>query len=269
MSKRVLIDTNGKFYGICGPWQSGLEPMDLRDSFGAPLYVGDIVGVWCAEERNWNGPFVSDPTYVVAEEGRIYIMGLANAVRQTEYYKDGEIATKDDYDDTVDFYVYPDTQDVHWLVRKIKDHKDTADGERWECNILAKIVDAVYKLRFYKKYGIDKGNLDHEEYFSDFSDMNSRYLNTFDEKNYAFNPTAWRLRKDEWERILDKNVIERKKMVATNIIWDVDPDETDVLEQLPKEIELPDNMADPDEISDYITELTGFCHRGFSLKEKE
>lgn len=53
-------------------------------------------------------------------------------------------------------------------------------------------------------------------------------------------------------------------MKATNIQWDVD-DPKD-LENLPTEIELPNDidLAD-DVISDYITNLTGFCHKGFDL----
>lgn len=52
------------------------------------------------------------------------------------------------------------------------------------------------------------------------------------------------------------------KLKATNIIWDTDGEDVD----LPKEIEIPDGMADEDEISDYITDQTGFCHKGFALE---
>ena len=52
-------------------------------------------------------------------------------------------------------------------------------------------------------------------------------------------------------------------MKAFNIIWDVD-DERD-LQFLPTEIDIPDGMEDDDEISDYISEVTGFCHKGYSL----
>ena len=50
-------------------------------------------------------------------------------------------------------------------------------------------------------------------------------------------------------------------MKAVNIQWDTDGKMVD----LPNEIDLPDGMTDEDEISDYITEQTGFCHFGFSL----
>lgn len=50
---------------------------------------------------------------------------------------------------------------------------------------------------------------------------------------------------------------------ATNIIWDVDKEED--LETLPTEIEIPKEMTDPDDISDYISDITGFCHKGFAI----
>lgn len=52
-------------------------------------------------------------------------------------------------------------------------------------------------------------------------------------------------------------------MKAINIIWDVDFEED--LENLPTEIEIPNGMTDEEEISDYITDETGFCHNGFEL----
>ena len=54
-------------------------------------------------------------------------------------------------------------------------------------------------------------------------------------------------------------------MKAINIDWDNDFEED--LEFLPNEIEIPDGMTDEDEISDYITNKTGFCHYGFELTE--
>lgn len=52
-------------------------------------------------------------------------------------------------------------------------------------------------------------------------------------------------------------------MKAVHVEWDVDNEED--LQSLPTEIEIPDGMTDEDEISDYLSEMTGFCHRGFSL----
>ena len=54
------------------------------------------------------------------------------------------------------------------------------------------------------------------------------------------------------------------KLIATNIKWDIDKDpNTD----LPKDIKIPDEMVDEDEISNYISDITGYCHKGFEIKE--
>lgn len=62
-------------------------------------------------------------------------------------------------------------------------------------------------------------------------------------------------------------------MKATNIQWDTDGDE-ELLKILPTEIQIPDELAKnadedgcDDEISDYISDVTGFCHYGFELAE--
>ena len=53
-------------------------------------------------------------------------------------------------------------------------------------------------------------------------------------------------------------------MKAFNIEWDIDPDDEVTL---PTEVELPDGMTDEDEISDYLTDEIGFCHKGFRLQK--
>lgn len=60
---------------------------------------------------------------------------------------------------------------------------------------------------------------------------------------------------------MNKNIF----LKAVNIEWDVDLAED--LDSLPKEVQIPDGMTDTEEISDYLSNLTGFCHRGFELKE--
>lgn len=56
-------------------------------------------------------------------------------------------------------------------------------------------------------------------------------------------------------------------MKAINILWDTDGD-TDTLDSLPTEIEIPDNISE-DEISDYISDTTGYCHMGYTLTNNE
>ena len=53
-------------------------------------------------------------------------------------------------------------------------------------------------------------------------------------------------------------------MKAINIDWDVDYEEE--LENLPTEIDIPKEMTDEEEISNYISDVTGFCHKGFTLE---
>lgn len=53
-------------------------------------------------------------------------------------------------------------------------------------------------------------------------------------------------------------------MKAANIKWDTDGD-NELLRILPKEIEVPQEMTDEDEISDRISDQVGFCHTGFDL----
>lgn len=53
-------------------------------------------------------------------------------------------------------------------------------------------------------------------------------------------------------------------LCAYDIKWDTDGDE-EILDSLPKEIRIPDGMVDDDEISDYLSDETGFCHAGFKL----
>ena len=61
-------------------------------------------------------------------------------------------------------------------------------------------------------------------------------------------------------------------MKAVNIKWDTDGD-LELLQELPKEIEIPEHFIDEDfdiedyyeEISDYISDVTGFCNYGFKL----
>lgn len=54
-------------------------------------------------------------------------------------------------------------------------------------------------------------------------------------------------------------------MKAVDIVWDVDDEKG--REGLPQEIEIPEGMTDEDEISDYLSDATGFCHKGFVLRK--
>lgn len=61
-------------------------------------------------------------------------------------------------------------------------------------------------------------------------------------------------------------------MKAVNIKWDTDGD-LELLQELPKEIKIPEYLVNEnanvdgymEDVSDYITDVTGFCHYGFTL----
>ena len=55
------------------------------------------------------------------------------------------------------------------------------------------------------------------------------------------------------------------KLVAINIQLDVYNEED--LNGRPQRVVLREGMTDDDEISDYLSNLTGFCHYGFSTVE--
>lgn len=52
-------------------------------------------------------------------------------------------------------------------------------------------------------------------------------------------------------------------MDAYNILWDVGCEDDALF--LPEIIHIPDGMEDLDEIADYLSDVTGFCHDGFCL----
>lgn len=59
-------------------------------------------------------------------------------------------------------------------------------------------------------------------------------------------------------------------MKAYNILWDVD-DESDktreeIMNSLPTEMEIPGGI-DEDDVADYLSEQTGYCHFGFKLEK--
>lgn len=55
-------------------------------------------------------------------------------------------------------------------------------------------------------------------------------------------------------------------MVATNIEWDID-DQFEV--NLPTEINIPDDITDEEEISEYLSDVTGYCHKGYVLNRRD
>lgn len=58
-----------------------------------------------------------------------------------------------------------------------------------------------FKLRIYKKSGVEKGNLDREEFFVTKEQMDTRYNELFVYDDYSLNPTAYQKVKNEWTRL--------------------------------------------------------------------
>lgn len=67
---------------------------------------------------------------------------------------------------------------------------------------------------------------------------------------------------------------EKKMLKAVDIKWDVTDNEMDdesceILESLPTEMIIPEGMTDLDEISDWLSDETGYCHDGFRLVDQD
>ena len=59
----------------------------------------------------------------------------------------------------------------------------------------------MYKLRFYHKTGVNKGNVKNEEFFKTLKELKNRYDSVFVYNDFALNPTAWKHTSNGWERI--------------------------------------------------------------------
>ena len=56
-------------------------------------------------------------------------------------------------------------------------------------------------------------------------------------------------------------------MKAINIKWDTDGN-PELLKALPSEMNIPEGMTD-DEVANFLSDETGFCHYGFTLVRKQ
>lgn len=67
--------------------------------------------------------------------------------------------------------------------------------------------------------------------------------------------------------LADRNITHK----AINIKWDTDDEDYDNEDELdlPEEVYIPGDidLEDDDEVSDYLSDLTGFCHGGYELVE--
>lgn len=60
------------------------------------------------------------------------------------------------------------------------------------------------------------------------------------------------------------------KRIAYDINWDVENEDMseEEMASLPSEIEIPEGIICEQEISDYVSDFSGFCHNGFKIREQ-
>lgn len=59
-------------------------------------------------------------------------------------------------------------------------------------------------------------------------------------------------------------IVKLVKYEINKIQWDIDPEDADSV-KLPNEIQIPSGIENEEDISDYISDVTGFCHKGFEV----
>lgn len=103
-------------------------------------------------------------------------------------------------------------------------------------------------------------------------DAEGDFIATFEDESHEAVVNFWEGENCEGDRdyrpvtIYDiLEVPERVIFKAKDIRWDTDGEDPKEL-GLPKEIEIPEDLlGDEDGISDYLSEETGFCHKGFCI----
>ena len=117
-----------------------------------------------------------------------------------------------------------------------------------------------YDLKYSFKYLLKDTFREFYDYYENFDEALSRMENNYDNAKKGLDYFKY-LESGDFEK---NNEV--KHLKAVDIQWDVD--EKEDLESLPSEISIPDGMAE-DDISDYLSDVTGFCHKGFELVEKK
>lgn len=93
--------------------------------------------------------------------------------------------------------------------------------------------------------------------------VNNEYLNEDDIEGYINEYIEYVMKTDVGYN--SYNLVPTQ-LIAENIKWDIDNENEDDF-SLPTTIEIPDDFkGNEDEISDYISEKYGFCHKGYDLK---
>ena len=83
-------------------------------------------------------------------------------------------------------------------------------------------MDKMYKLRFYHKSGLNRGNTEKEIFFDSFKELKKEYRKVFCPEDYSFNPTAWGFLGHEWKRIPDGKLSDKGDYPRKRLFWDMD-----------------------------------------------
>lgn len=190
-------------------------------------------------------------------------------------------------------------EEVSELLRKLEKDLDVYEGDVWvfkpEANEYAVEFDSwefeidikavkdyleTINLDDYDLGGVEITEEDYETILKRVNDGNGTLEEVVDDYFFEIREVLDMGLDDEEDLVFEKEHVENnisslKK--AVNILWDVtdgaedmtQEEIDDLLETLPTEIEIPDGMDDLDEIADYLSDVTGFLHYGFTLAEMD
>lgn len=83
---------------------------------------------------------------------------------------------------------------------------------------------------------------------------------------FGVSQTSITVKKEKEKKML--KAVEIKWNVTDNVMDEFDDEACEVLESLPTEMDIPEGMTDPDEISDWLSDETLYCHNGFRLVDQ-
>lgn len=121
----ILTQSEGidGYYGTVG------TPTSMCDSYGNPLFIGDLVTMYHKDHTDKSVGFVCEENHGYANwtgEEKQYVMGIAN-IWNSERFK---AVTATIYDDEILEQI--DSISDGWTVTKVKDYAQLVIGEHWE-----------------------------------------------------------------------------------------------------------------------------------------
>ena len=57
-----------------------------------------------------------------------------------------------------------------------------------------------------------------------------------------------------------------EEMSVDDLVKIIGNERLNIIMSLPNEVKIPEEIEDEDEISDYLSDTTGFCHKGYEIK---